>query len=118
MNIFISLVILCIFIVVIMSFRASKDSIQTTLKSNTIPEKYIDFPVYNGTLLQKPIETLSPKYERLTLFYKGKPDENYRDTLYIHGFQQATDVRYEKNNTYVIFEKIGAKTKIAYHIKK
>lgn len=116
---FISIFLLfVIFYIGAVFFKNNKKSTHIVLKSDAIPEKYINFPVYSGVLHEHPTETLTPKYERLTLFYKGKPDEYYLDSLYMHGFQKASDVRYEKDNTYIICEKIGSLTKIAYHIKK
>lgn len=89
------------------------------LPNETIPEKYINFPVYYGKMSKRPKETISKNYTRLTLFYEGNPNEQYLDALYMAGFEKASDVRYErKDNTYVIFEKIGNYTKIAYHIRK
>lgn len=109
------IIALFIFIIIFSSFRNSNK--HKTFPNDTIPEKYINFPVYNGQMSEKPKETISKNYTRLTLFYKGKPNEQYLDSLYMTGFQKASDVRYEKDNTYVIFEKIGNYTKIAYHIK-
>lgn len=116
-NIFMFLFI-CIFVICWKNIANNRNSNRTILTTKTIPEKYINFPTYNGTLYKKPVETLTKNYERLTLFYKGVPDEQYLDTLYLYGFQKANNVRYEKDNTYVIFEKIGSLTKVAYHIKK
>ncbi len=85
----------------------------------TIPEKYISFPVYNGIMKKKPVETTTDAYDRLTIFYKGTPDETFCDSILKYGFEKATNVRYDKSNTYVIFEKSSSNTtKVAYHIKK
>lgn len=118
MSLFIILIVLIIFICVLKACGNLNKSNHTTLNSNTIPEKYSAFPVYSGTMSKRPVETVTEKYDRLTLFYKGEPDMNYLSTLYMHGFQKASDVRHEKDNTYVIFEKLNKQTKIAYHIKK
>ncbi len=83
-----------------------------------VPEKYSNFPVYNGSLESKPYESDTPKYSRLTLFYSGAPDINYFTILSANGFSKASDVRFDKGNTYVIVEDNGGSTKIAYHIKK
>jgi hypothetical protein len=39
-------------------------------------------------------------------------------TIKEYGYEEATDVRYDKDFTYIIIEREGGKTKIAYHIKK
>lgn len=83
-----------------------------------IPSEYSDFPVYPGKLTSKPTTTNTSSYSRLTLFYKGKPVSEYYDTLSAAGYTQYSSVRYDKDNTYVIVERFGNSTKIAYHIKK
>ena len=110
-------IILFLFFFAIFFFYFKTSNRHKTYSNYTIPEKYIEFPIYNGTMSEKPRETISKNYTRLTLFYSGKPNTQYLDSLYIAGFEKASDVRYERNNTYVIFEKIGNSTKIAFHIK-
>lgn len=114
----IQILIIFLFIgaIILASFKGSGK--HKSLPQDTIPEKYINFPVYNGKINGKLRETSTDKYDRLTIFYKGKPNPTYIDQLYMMGFEKGSEVRYDKNNTYVIFEKIGSKTKVAYHIKK
>ena len=83
-----------------------------------IPIKYSDFPIYPGDVKRQPQEITTPKYSRLTIFYKGSPKKEYFDLLNMMGYQQGSDVRFDKDNTYVIVEKMGFNTKIAYHIKE
>lgn len=83
-----------------------------------IPSEYSDFPAYPGKLTSKPITTNTSSYSRLTLFFKGSPVSEYYDTLSSAGYTQYSSVRYDKDNTYVIVERFGNSTKIAYHIKK
>ena len=83
-----------------------------------IPTKYSDFPNYGGKIKTAPKETVTDKYSRLTIFYKGSPKQEYYDLLNMMGYVQGSDVRFDKDNTYVIVEKIGFNTKIAYHIKE
>jgi hypothetical protein len=82
-----------------------------------IPLKYSDFPAYSGSIKIAPQETVTDKYSRITIFYKGSPKKEYYDLLNIMGYVQGSDVRFDKENTYVIVEKIRNMTKIAYHIK-
>lgn len=83
-----------------------------------VPTKYSDFPNYNGKIKNAPKETVTDKYSRLTILYKGSPKKEYYDLLNMMGYVQGSDVRFDKDNTYVIVEKIGFNTKIAYHIKE
>ena len=83
-----------------------------------IPLKYSDFPVYQGDVKKQPQETTTPKYSRLTIFYKGNPKKEYYNLLNMMGYVQGSDVRFDKDNTYVIVEKFWNMTKIAYHIKE
>lgn len=82
-----------------------------------LPIKYSDFPVYNGKKTKGPIETTGPNYTRLTIFYKGVPNPEYYLKLQNFGYEKTSDVRFDKDNTYVIVEQLGRSTKIAYHIK-
>ncbi len=83
-----------------------------------IPLKYSDFPAYPGNVKIAPKETITDRYSRITIFYKGKPQKEYFDILNMMGYIQGSDVRYDKDNTYVIVERIKNMTKIAYHIKE
>ncbi len=83
-----------------------------------VPIKYSDFPNYNGKIKNTPKETVTDKYSRLTIFYKGSPKKEYYNLLNMMGYVKGSDVRFDKDNTYVIVEKIGFNTKIAYHIKE
>ena len=91
---------------------------ETATNTVDIPLKYSDFPAYSGKIKIAPKETLTNKYSRLTIFYKGTPSKEYFDLLNMMGYVQSSDVRFDKDNTYVIVEKIGFNTKIAYHIKE
>ncbi|MBR4111054.1 MAG: hypothetical protein IKK43_05150 [Clostridia bacterium] len=108
-----------VFIIIFVLFIIIRNSNKTTKTTTVdkIPETFIEFPEYSGILLKKPKITTTPKYVRITMFYKGDIDENYLDTLNRAGFEKASPVRYDKNNTYVIVEKINHLTKIAFHIK-
>ena len=99
--------------------KKAEEYIGSELSSNNsnIPLKYSDFPVYHGEIKTQPTETKTPKYSRLTILYKGKPNKEFLEQLNMMGYIQGSDVRYDKDNTYVIVEKIGFNTKIAYHIK-
>ena len=100
--------------------KKAEEYITGETSSNTIdiPLKYSDFPVYSGSIKTAPQETITDKYSRITIFYKGAPKKEYYDLLNMMGYVQGSDVRFDKENTYVIVEKIRNMTKIAYHIKE
>ena len=96
----------------------AKDEYITNDVTFDIPLKYSGFPKYNGKIKIKPKETVTDKYSRITIFYKGSPKKEFYNLLDMMGYIQGSDVRFDKDNTYVIVEKIGFNTKIAYHIKE
>jgi len=87
------------------------------IKNYTIPEKYNIFPKYEGSIIQKPTQKNTNNYSRITIRYNGSPNSQYISTLIQNGFIQASPVRYDKGNTYVIVDNLGNKTEIVYHIK-
>lgn len=86
--------------------------------SYDIPLRYSDFPLYQGKMIDEPRETSTSNYSRLTIIYKGSLDKSYFNTLTSAGYQKASDVRFDKDNTYVIVESFGRNTKVAFHIKE
>ncbi len=87
-------------------------------KKRKIPERYLEFPEYPGVAASKPKSIETDNYYRLTMMYKGEPIYDYIRTIEFAGYVKGSEVRFDKDNTYIIVEKIGNKTKIAYHIKK
>jgi len=118
------LIFIIVLVVILPKIRISRsnnigfENRQRNLSNYTVPEKYKFFPTYDGTLRSLPQERNTYDYDRLTLLYEGTISENFLDKLYFEGFHKATDVRYDKDNTYIIVEGNGFVTKIAYHIKK
>ena len=98
----------------VVSVNTTSDSVN----SYEIPAEYSSFPVYPGTMYTKPITTDTDKYTRISLFYKGAPSKKYYETLIEAGYSKYSDVRYDQGNTYIIIEKIGRNTKVAYHVNK
>lgn len=84
----------------------------------TIPERYNNFPKYPGMIIKKPIEKSTDRYTRLTFLCTGVPNPEYFSILENSGFIKGSDVRYDKDNTYVIVDGLGKTTEIVYHIKK
>ena len=90
---------------------------KTTTTLDEIPETFIEFPEYQGVLLEKPVLTTTKDYTRITMLYNDYIDKTYLEKLSSVGFKKASDVRYDRNNTYIIVEEIDDTTKIAFHIK-
>lgn len=87
--------------------------------AHLIPTYYSSFPIYQQKIIDTPQEKRTDKYDRLELYYYGKPLQEYYDLLKEQGFVQETEVRFNKSpNVYVIVERYGKKTKIAYHIAR
>lgn len=92
------------------------------LKSTTskeIPSDYTHFPAFN-----KPIERISTrvesKYKRCTMYFYNVTEEEinaYRDNIVSLGYEKMSDVRYEKDNEYIIVEEDGNQFHLAFHIK-
>ena len=87
-------------------------------KEYTLPEEFSFFPKYEGTIVNGPERKSTEKYERITVFFEGLPNNEYISQIQENGFYKASDVRYEKGNTYIIVDTNRGYTKIAYHIKK
>lgn len=89
--------------------------------SYLIPTYYSSFPIYQKKIVEAPEEKVTEKYNRLEIYYPGKPLKEYKELLKQNGFIQESDVRFNKGpNCYVIVEGVsyGKKTKIAYHIAR
>lgn len=93
--------------------------------SYLIPTFYSGFPIYQKKIVETPQEKNTEKYNRLEIYYPGKPLKEYKELLMQNGFVQETDVRFNKGpNCYVIVEVYykgflsKPVTKIAYHITR
>ena len=98
--------------------KVVKDSLGIEEVKYDIPSVYASFPVYSGSMVSKPVETNTSKYTRLTINYAGSIDNEYVNTLLSNGYIKGSNVRYDKENTYVILEADGSNTRVVYHIKK
>ena len=87
-------------------------------KEYNLPEEFASFPKYEGTIVNGPERKSTDKYERITVYFEGLPNNDYISKIQENGFYKASNVRYEKGNTYIIIETNRGYTKIAYHIKK
>ena len=89
------------------------------LKKETEMIMGVEFPMFNGRKTWS-YHSNTNKYKRKTYYYKinrEKMDE-YLQKLSEFGFNKATDVRYDKDNAYVIVEEKDDSLHIAFHVKK
>ena len=98
------------------------DDINTVINntSKTIPATYSKFPVFDGNLTSLS-EKNTPNYMRCTMDYRGVSSLDFEDYLYEiteAGFIQESDIRYEKENTYIIVEYSNRLLHLVFHIKK
>jgi len=98
--------------------KSVKDNLGIKDTKYEIPSTYNDFPTYSGNMISKPSETKTNNYTRLTINYSGNIKNDYENTLLTNGYVKGSNVRYDKDNTYVIVEENGSNTKVVYHIKK
>ncbi len=79
----------------------------------------VEFPMFDGRKTWS-YNSNTNKYKRKTYYYRinrEKMDE-YLQKLSVYGFSKATDVRYDKDNAYVIVEEKDEQLHIAFHVKK
>ena len=102
--------------------NATNNNTNTSTVNNsnyTIPEEYKEFPVFEGHIKDLCTKK-TDKYERCTIKYNNLSEDSvtqYRNKIVEAGFAKATDVRYEKNNTYIIVDFDGSDLELVYHIK-
>jgi len=100
-------------------FGKPKMDLDYMATANLIPTYYSSFPIYQKKIVDAPEEKRTEKYDRLEIYYPGRPLQEYYDLLKEQGFVQETEVRFNRNSkVYVIVERYGRKTKIAYHIAR
>ena len=54
--------------------------------SYLIPTYYSGFPIYQKKILETPQEKVTEKYNRLEIYYSGKPLREYKELLKQNGF--------------------------------
>ena len=85
----------------------------------TIPSEYSEFPVLEGVIYHLNTKK-TDKYQRCTIKYNNLSEDvvtQYKNKIVERGYNKATDVRYEKNNTYIIVDFNGTDLELVYHIK-
>ena len=91
-----------------------------TGSGKSIPEEYSHFPVFNGKI-DDLVTKKEDKYKRCSMNYYGATDDDidsYIKTIEEAGYEKKTDVRYEKNNEYIIVDNASFNyLNIVYHVK-
>ena len=85
----------------------------------TIPIEYQDFPIFDGAIVDLTTKK-TDKYERCTMKYHNLSVDlvdNYRNKIINNGYEQESNVRYEKGNTYIIVDNNDDVLTLVYHIK-
>ena len=106
--IFIIIAIICLSIFA-EKMKEKKEEKRKEEEKAKLNEKYIDFPKIEKeeSALIKIEEKRTEKYDRITMDYSNVSIyefELYERKIEDYGFNKETNVRYDKNNTYVILE--------------
>ena len=105
-----------------MGFFDKLQKIGKALQSNIkdMSPIYNKFPQFDGKLASL-YEKDTPKYMRCTMDYRSVSSldfENYIYQITEAGFIQESNIRYEKENTYIIVEYSNRMLHLVFHIKK
>ena len=88
-------------------------------KKETINILGVEFPMFDGKHTWAESRNTS-QYQRKNYYYRVDQDKlyNYQSKLAEYGFMKATEVRYDRENAYVIVEEKDDRLHIAFHVKK
>ena len=87
--------------------------------SKTVPEEYLSFPQFEGTIKDLSTKKID-KYHRCTIDYSGVTSEAlnaYKVKITDAGYVKGSDVRYDKDNTYIIVEYEEQNLHLVFHVK-
>ena len=94
-------------------------SSSSSSSGKTIPEEYSHFPVFESELGEVKTK-VEEKYKRCTMkYYKATEEEieAYKDKIVALGYEKMTDVRYEKDNEYIIVDNNVSPMEVVFHVK-
>ena len=102
------------------TFSSSYNQSNITNTNNYgIPTEYSHFPVFEGKINNVDTKK-TDKYQRCSLkYYPVTVDQvnNYINRITSEGYVKASNVRYEKNNEYIIAEDKGSSLRLVFHIR-
>ncbi len=84
-----------------------------------VPDEYMNFPQFEGTIADLSTKKID-KYHRCTIDYNGVTDESvnsYITKIKESGFTKGSDVRYDKDNSYIIVEHEDSKLHLVFHVR-
>ena len=85
----------------------------------TVPQDYLVFPQFEGTISEISTKKID-KYHRCTIDYKNVTEEAvkaYIEKIESVGFKKGSDVRYDRDNTYIILEPNVPTLHLVFHVK-
>ncbi len=88
-------------------------------QGKSIPEEYSHFPVFESEIGEVRVKN-EEKYKRCTMKYYNATDEEvdaYRDKIEEAGYKKMTNVRYEKDNEYIIVDTDKSPMEVVFHVK-
>ena len=100
--------------------KMGKDmGITGTKEPKKVPEEYLDFPQFEGTITDLSTKKID-KYHRCTIDYKDVTVDAvnaYKVRITDAGYIKGSDVRYDKDNTYIILEYEDTCLHLVFHVK-
>ena len=99
--------------------KSVKDSNGKPKPTKEVPSDYSHFPQFDGEISDLSVKNID-KYHRCTIDYKESSIEAidaYRDKVVSEGYIEATDVRYEKGNEYIIIDPDDKCMHLVFHVK-
>ena len=85
----------------------------------TVPSEYSHFPQFNCLIKDVTTKNID-KYHRCTIDYKDVTEDQvnaYISKIEEVGFKKGSDVRYDRDNTYIILEKDIPSLHLVFHVK-
>lgn len=85
----------------------------------TVPQEYLTFPQFEGTIAEVSTKKID-KYHRCTIDYKDVTEDAvkaYVEKIEGVGFKKGSDVRYDRDNTYIILEADVPNLHLVFHVK-
>ena len=102
-----------------MGITGGGSSNTTAAQAKTVPEEYLSFPQFEGTIAELSTKKID-KYHRCTIDYKNVTTDKinaYKVSIIDAGFVKGSDVRYDKDNTYIILEVNDTDLHLVFHVK-
>ena len=100
--------------------KMGKDmGITSSNEPKKVPDEYLEFPQFEGTIKDLSTKKID-KYHRCTIDYSGVTNEAlnaYKVKITDAGYVKGSDVRYDKDNTYIIVEYEEQNLHLVFHVK-